>query len=168
MPITNVANIRPELLLDGDSTPQEETRALARGVVDAHGAIYEATLTPAQVLALFATPIQVLDAPDAGFAWQITRVIAYKPAGVAYAGIAVGEDLTLKYTGSAGAIAAQIETTGFLDQATAQTRVVQGTATDITPVAAAPVFAHMLAGEIITGDQPIKLRINARLIATAW
>jgi len=168
MPITQVANILPETLLDGDSTPQQETRALASAVVDAHGATYDVTITSAQLLALFATPITVLDAPDAGFAWLIDRVVAYKSAGTAYGGIAAGEDLTLKYTNASGAICAQLETTGFLDQTTAQTRAVRGTSTDLTPVAAAAIVAHMLVVEITTGDSPLKLRITARLIPVAF
>ena len=168
MPVSNVPNVRVDQLLDGDSTPQQEVRAITQQLIDTAGATYEATLTPAQILTLNATPVPVLDAPDPGQAWQIIRVTAYKPAGVAYDGIATTEDLTLKYTNAAGAILAQVETTGFLDQANAQTRIVGAVTTDLTPVAQGAIVAHMLAGEITTGDQPIKLRITARLIATVW
>ena len=43
-------------------------------------------------------------------------------AGTAYAGIAAGEDLSVKYTDESGAEVAQCESTGFLDQATRQIR----------------------------------------------
>lgn len=168
MPITQTPNILVNKILDADSTPADELRTALQQVIDAHGAVYDVTIPVASVLTLFATPYTVLDAPDAGYAWQIVKVVAHKAAGVAYAGIAVGEDLTLKYTNAAGAIAAQVETTGFLDQATTQVRQVNGIGTDLTPVSAAPIVAHMLAGEITTGDQPIKLKITARLIPTAW
>ena len=56
------------------------------------------TITSAQLLALFATPQEVIPALGAGKAAVPTMVTMYKPAGTAYAGIAAGEDLVLKYT----------------------------------------------------------------------
>lgn len=123
-------------------------------------------ITSAQVLALFATPITVIAAPPAGDMIIPRLMQIYKPAGTAYAGIAVGEDLVLKYTNAAGAqCSGVVEATGFLDQTTAQTRVVgmQGstgaTASDITPVAAAAVVLHMLTGEVTTGTSDLIVRV---------
>jgi hypothetical protein len=129
-------------------------------------------ITSAQLLALFATPQIVVPAPGntasihpAGYAIIPTMVMVHKPAGVAYAGVAAGEDLVLKYTNAAGQqISSAIETTGFLDQTTAQTRVAfppastGATAADITPVLNAAVVMHLLVGEIITGDSPIYVK----------
>lgn len=151
-----------------DSTPDDEIRAVLQTIIDSTGVTYDVTLTSAQLLALNATPISVLPAPGANKAWVVNRVTAYKPAGTAYAGIAVGEDLALKYTDAAGTAVATIETTGFLDQATAQVRSVKGLDTDVAPVANAAVVAHMLTGEIITGNTDLKLRIDARIISTVW
>ncbi len=162
------SNLKLGLLQDADATPQDELRSLFAAVAATNGGTFEVTLTSAQILALNATPVSLLDAPGVGKAWLINRVTAYKPAGTAYAGVATGEDLALKYTNAAGAIAAQIETTGFIDQATAQVRSVKGIDTDITPVDNAAIVAHMLTGEVITGDTVIKLRIDARVIDTAW
>lgn len=124
------------------------------------------TVTNAQVLALNATPQTIILAPDAGIAVVPTRWAVYKPAGVAFGGIAAGEDLVLKYTNAAGAqISSVIETTGFLDQTTAQTRIAGmpastgATAGDYAPVAAAPVVLHLLTGEITTGDSPLYVRV---------
>lgn len=161
--------IEPKKILDGDSTPGAEIRALLTQVTNyASGNVYEATLTPAQVLALSATPITVLPAPGANKAYLVERVEVFKAAGTAYAGIATTEDLTLKYTNGSGTVLATVETTGFLDQATAQTRSVRGVATDITPVANAPVVAHIPTGEITTGNSPLKLRILAQIIDTVF
>lgn len=124
------------------------------------------TVTSAQLLALNATPQTIVPALGAGMCCIPTRVAIQKPAGVAYAGIAAGEDLVLKYTNGSGAqCSSVIETTGFLDQTTAQLRVATApastttTAGDVTPVANAAVVLHLLSGEITTGDQPLYVRV---------
>jgi hypothetical protein len=126
------------------------------------GAIKKVTLTSAQILALFATPITVLAAPGAGLTTIVKGVQAYKPAGTAYAGIAVGEDLTLKYTNASGAIAAQIETTGFLDSASALQANAALPGGLVTTNAA--LVAHMLTGEIITGTSDVILWITYDIV----
>lgn len=139
------------------------------------GASRYASITTAQVLALFATPISVVPAFGAGIAIVPTKVVIHKPAGTAYAGIAAGEDLVLKYTDASGAqCSGVIEATGFLDQTTAQTRYVgmpgSTGATDgsVAPVANAAVVLHMLVGEIITGDSDLHVRVWYDLIDTAF
>lgn len=134
-----------------------------------------ASITSAQLLALNATPITVVAAPGAGLAIIPQRVVIYKPAGTAYAGIAVGEDLVLKYTNGSGAqCSSVIETTGFLDQTTAQTRVagmpgsVTTTAGDYAPVANAAVVLHLLVGEITTGTSPLYVRTFYDIIKTVF
>lgn len=123
-------------------------------------------VTSAQVLALHATPISIIAAQGAGKAIVPVQVKIYKPAGTAYAAVAAGEDLVLKYTNASGAqCSAVIETTGFLDQTTAQTRVASflgstgSTAGDVTPVANAAVVLHLLVGEITTGDSPLHVEV---------
>lgn len=134
--------------------------------------ITEVTLTTAQVKALYATPITVLAAPGAGKAHIILGVVAHLDYNsAAYDGIAGGEDLTLKYTDANGTALVKFETTGFLDQTSDQVRYATPTQygdTNLTPIANAPVVAHMLTGEIATGDSPVKLRIRSLLIDTAW
>ena len=154
-----------ELIRNGDSTPADEVK---KYLIETVGTIVDVTLTSAEILALNATPITILAAPGAGLAYIVERVEAYKPAGTAYAGIAAGEDLTIKYTNASGTAVATLETTGFLDQATAQTRSVRGLSTDVTPVANAALVAHLLTGEITTGDTVIKLRIKVRIVKTVW
>lgn len=133
------------------------------------------TITSAQLLALNATPKEVLPAPGSGLAWVVRRWAARKAAGTAYAGIASGEDLTLKYTNGSGAqCAGAIETTGFLDQTTAQVRVAgqvgaaAGTPADVTPVANAAVVIQLLSGEITTGDTDLIVKVWADLIETVF
>lgn len=130
------------------------------------GAIFNAlkktTITSAQVLALFATPREIIPAPGAGLAIIPRRIGVYKAAGTAYAGIAAGEDLVAKYTNAAGAqCSGVVETTGFLDQATAQARWVGppgstgSTVADLNPVANAAIVLHLLTAEIITGTSDL-------------
>lgn len=135
----------------------------------------DVTLTSAQLLALNATPISVLAAPGANKAYIILGVVATKIAGTAYAGIDVNEDITLKYTNGSGATLCTIETTGFLDQTTAQSRHsypsswttnAASALLAITPVANAAVVAYMTTAEITTGDTDLKLRIYYKVIPT--
>lgn len=131
----------------------------------------DVTVTSAQLLALFATPITIVAAPGAGRALILDSAVLHKPAGTAYGGIAAGEDLSIKYTNAAGAAVGGCEATGFLDQATAQTRFLQAYraasgVSDITPVADAPLVLHMLTGEITTGDSPLRLRVYYRVVPT--
>jgi hypothetical protein len=127
----------------------------------------DAALTSAQILALNATPIQVIAAPGANKAIVLLEAEAYLAYNsAAYAGIAAGEDLALRYTDGSGTILGTFETTGFLDQTSSQIRRILGAA--LTPVANAPLIAHMTAGEIITGNSPLKLRIRYRIIDTVF
>jgi hypothetical protein len=126
-------------------------------------------ISSAQLLAMFATPVEIVPAPGAGLALVCDGIAIHKPAGVAYGGIAAGEDLTVKYTNQAGLEVAEVETTGFLDQATAQTRYA-GTfraaslISSITPVVNAALVLALLVGEITTGDSPLHVRTFYRIV----
>lgn len=133
----------------------------------------DVTITSAQLLALNATPITLIAAPGANKAIIPLSIVAYKAAGTAYAGIAAGEDIAIRYTNGSGTILMSFETTGFLDQATAQTRVAtgiesaEGTASaEVNPTANAALVAHMTTGEITTGTSDLKLRIYYRVVPT--
>jgi hypothetical protein len=128
-------------------------------------------VTSAQLLALNATPQTLVPAPGAGKALVFEGMLVQKPSGTAYGGIAAGEDLSVKYTNGSGAEVAQCETTGFLDQATNQIRYVRPhTAASlnsaITPVENAALVLHMLVGEITTGDSPLNIEIDYRVVDT--
>ncbi len=132
------------------------------------------TISSAQLLALNATPISVVPAPGAGLIlvpilWGVT-----KAAGTAYAGVAAGEDLVLKFTDGSGVVAATpIETTGFLDQTTLQTRYANGHATgdSATPAPAlgtaqanAALVLQLLTGEITTGTSGLIGIVQYRIV----
>ena len=130
-----------------------------------------AVVTSAQLLALNATPQEVVPAPGANLAVIFEGAVIRKPAGTAYAGIAAGEDLSFKYTDENGDEVGQCETTGFLDQATNQVRYVRAHAaasgvSDITPVANAALVLHLLTDEITTGDSDLELEVHFRIVKT--
>jgi len=131
-----------------------------------------AVITSAQLLALNATPQEIVPAPGAGRALVFEGALIQKPAGTAYAGIAVGEDLSVKYTDASGAEVAQCEATGFLDQADEQIRWARAQAaasgpSDIVPVANAALVLHLLVGEIITGDSDLNIEVHYRIVDAA-
>lgn len=122
------------------------------------------TITSAELLALNATPIELVPAPGADEFIDVQSIVVHKPAGTAYAGIASGEDLTFNYTDESGLAVAGCETTGFLDSTAAQTRLVRPTnVTSITPTLAAALVAHLLVGEIITGDSDLNIQVEYKI-----
>jgi hypothetical protein len=125
------------------------------------GLYRDVQLTPAQMLALFATPQELVPAPGAGKVLVLRYAFFfYDYAAAAYGGIAAGEDLAIKYTNASGVQVAQVEATGFIDQTSDQIRLVYPTSTaQFTPVANSPLVLHMLAGEVTTGDTPLFVRI---------
>lgn len=129
-------------------------------------AYVDVTVSAAEMLALNATPKTLLAAPAAGYAHVPIAIEIYKAAGTAYAGVAEGEDLAVKYTDANGATIITVETTGFLDQATAQVRYMLPAVATLTPVEAAAIVLHLLTGEITTGDTGVKVRLWYRTIPT--
>lgn len=128
-----------------------------RGYVDVE-------ITAAQLLALFATPQVIVPAPGAGKLLIFAGALLFLDyGGTAYADIAAGEDLAVKYTDASGLQVGSAEATGFLDATADARRFVHpyraaSGASQITPVVNAPLVLHMLTGEITTGNSPLKVR----------
>ena len=126
--------------------------------------VVKKTITSAQLLALNATPVELVPAPGANKAIEFISMLVHKPAGTAYAGIAAGEDLAVKYTNGSGAqVNTSLETTGFLDQTTAQSRLSRSIVTEYTPVANAALVLQLLSGEITTGNSPLYVTVRYRI-----
>lgn len=146
--------------LSNEDALMSNGKVVAAPVSHIYQGVADLTITSAQLLALNATPITFLAAQGANTIIVPQMLIAQHAGGTAYAGIAAGEDIQLKYTNASGAAAFPIlETTGFLDQTTAQRRIVGGDATNITPVVNAALVVHLLTGEITTGNFPLDLRL---------
>lgn len=127
------------------------------------------TISSAELLALNATPKQLVAAPGAGKALILVDAqldLAY--ATTAYAGIAAGEDLEIRYTNGSGQLVATVETTGFLDATAAAYRhIYPASAAAIAPAENAALVMDLAAGEITTGDSPLKVRVRYREITLA-
>lgn len=123
------------------------------------------SVTSAELLALYTTPLSAVAAPGAGKAVVPVMAQAFLDAGAtAYDGVAAGEDLVLRYTDASGAIAMTIEADGFVTASTDQHRVVHGPATAYAPVANAALMLHMSAGNIATGNGTLKIRVWYRVL----
>jgi len=129
-------------------------------------ATVDVTVSTGELLALFATPKQLVAAPGVGKGLILVDQLFFMDYNsAAYAGIAAGEDLATKYTNAAGLIVAQIEATGFLDQTADQYRHVYPLSDAAkTPVENAALVLHMLTGEIITGNSPLRVRTRYRTV----
>lgn len=131
-------------------------------------------VTAAQVLALNGTPIQLVPAPGAGYAVIVDGYSVATPGGTAYTIGSTSDNIALKYTNGSGALAAAItNTTGFLDQTSAQLRYAgplgglssaATTAEDFTPVANAPIVVQILNANITAGNQPLNIQTFYKII----
>jgi hypothetical protein len=122
------------------------------------------TITSAQLLALFGTPQTLVAAPGAGIAIvPISARLMLDFNTTAYDGIAVGEDLVLRYTDASGNIAQTIEATGFLDAAADAHRIAINSGL-FTPTANAALVLHMATGNIATGNSPLKIQLRYKRV----
>lgn len=135
-------------------------------------------ITSAQLLALHATPITVVPAPGAGWYNHVNKWSVRHDAGITPYTIPTGANLSLKYTNASGVVAATvINSTGFIDQITAQIKSANGlagnaaaptTSGDFTPVDNAPIVLNTLTAELTAGNFPIYLFIEYDLIPTDY
>lgn len=124
------------------------------------------TLTNAEVLALNATPIQLVAAPGAGKVLLPNRLTAYKAAGTAFVAGA-GEDLAIIHTG--GAAICAIDSASFLDSTAAEFRIgervpVNPETLDLTALANLALEATILVGEVTTGTSDIVVDVEYEVL----
>lgn len=130
--------------------------------------IADVQLTNAQLLAIRATPINLVAAPGAGWAIVVDALFMYFDSAGAYT---VGtNDLTLEY-GSGADIVGTIETVGFMDQATDQARHVAPAAGSLlTPIVNSAVrLFNSGAGEFTGGNaaNTLSCRVHYHLVQMA-
>ena len=120
----------------------------------------EVTLTAGQVRALNSTVQEIIPSPGAGFVTEIESAYAHKASGTAFAGVAAGEDIELRYTDASGLQVAEFETTGWLTLTTASIRhaqLIAGAATS-TPVPNAPIVLRNSGA--ITGGRAVTFTVH--------
>lgn len=135
-----------------------------------HKSLVEVTdtlITSAQVLALNATPITVVAAPGTNKYTEFLGAIVFLDYNSAAYVDDIGEDLVFKYTDGSGA-EVSMQADGGLFDGTADAVVwmppkgnneaVPG----VEMVANAVLVLHLLVGEWITGDSPLKVRVFHR------
>lgn len=117
------------------------------------------TLTSAQILALFTTPITLILAPGAGLVIDIVSVVASLTAGVAYTG---ANNLEIRYTGAAGVKATADIVAAFINSATSRVDLVGGVIadTDVTTGVNSPIVIAVPVANPAAGTGTIKLTIT--------
>ena len=137
--------------------------ALAAGTVS--NAEVTGELTSAQLLAMNATPIELISAPGAGKSIVVEEVELFLDFNTAAYAADAGEDLVIRYVTSGTAISTWddadpiVEGTGderSLDKPDARL--------DLSDSTNNAVEAAILVGEWATGDSPIKYRIKYRVV----
>jgi hypothetical protein len=110
-------------------------------------------LTNAEVDGLHGAPITLIPAPGAGKFIQVLSVhCMYKYDTAAFGGIDAADELEIRYTDATGAeLVTAIECNGFITLTADAHRFISAIATEIIPVANAPVVVHMADSGISGG-----------------
>lgn len=126
----------------------------------------DVVISSAELLALQTTPKTLVAAPG------VNKAIAFERAevfldynSVAYADIASGDDLNIRYryTDGSGTIAGTLETTGFLDQTSDIYAMIYPIADSLVLPLNAPLVAS-LGGAVTTGNSPLAIRVHYSII----
>lgn len=127
------------------------------------------TVTTGEILALFTTPKQLVAAPGLTYYLEFISMTArLEYNSIAYT-VGAGDDLSVKFSGAAGAqVSTVLETTGFLDQTSNQVRQVAPVNGNYTPVENAGIFLHCLNANPGAGNSPLKVRVLYRRRSYSW
>lgn len=126
----------------------------------------EVSITPAQLKACRATPIELVPAPGAGYLNEFISATFIYDYAAAYTESA--DNLVARFTDGSGAIASTtLETTGLLDATSDQIRTFKAISTDLTPVANAAIVLHNTGdGEFGGTGSPVRIKVAYRVHAT--
>jgi hypothetical protein len=125
-----------------------------------------------QLRTLRASPLTCIPASGAGYANVLVGIQFWYDYATAALTVAGDNDLEARYTDGSGALLGTLECTGFLDQATDQTRWLYPTTTaGITPVEKAVIVLKMAGAAEITGSSAtgtLNFRAFYRRIEMTW
>lgn len=128
--------------------------------------VAEVSVTPAQMLAARATPIELVAAPGAGYALEFLGLDFIYDYAAAFTETA--DNAAVKYTNGAGTVVSlTLETTGLLDAVADKISTLKPLATDVlvTPNAAL-VFHNTGDGEWGGTGSPCRFKVAYRIITT--
>ena len=124
-----------------------------------------------QLLALRATPFELVGAPAAGNILVLSEIaLFYDYGGTAYTIGAAGDDIGVKYTNGSGAQAsATVDSAGLLDAVADKVKYVGRNASDFVAVAGAALVLHNIgAGEWTLGNGVLRYDLTYRTVATGF
>lgn len=127
-------------------------------------------VSTAQVLALNAAPVIAVPAPGAGNYLQFLGAIVLLDFNSAAYVDDAGEDLVFKYTDESGAAVSQAVDGDVFDgtaDVLAFFNPLNADAATLAGAVNAPIVLHLLVGEWITGDSPLKVRTFFRTVDVA-
>ena len=129
---------------------------------------YKTTIANAACRTLNATPVLVIPAPGLGKAIADVWIhVKYIYATAAFDAVGADDDLAFKFTDASGAkVCGDIETVGWVDQASSGWRSTGPVVTTMTPVENAGIVAHILTGEIYgaAGGGSLVVRATYRIV----
>lgn len=124
------------------------------------------TLTSAQILALFTTPITVVPAPAAGSYLAFEGMLLKYAAGATAYTLTGATNFEVRFTNASGALVnVVLAVAGVLDQATNQIRLVKSIATNVTPVAAAVLVIGIGGADPTLGNGTVTVEVLYSVIA---
>lgn len=139
---------------------QDEAGGLADAQADVWS-IAKGQLTSAQLLAMNATPIEVIAAPGAGYFIEVAKAHFFLDYATAYTAGA-GEDLVLRYTNGSGEICTLPVDGTFLALTADAFAIAPGGAGDDQALIAAEnaaVVAHIQSGEVTGGTSVVNYEV---------
>lgn len=119
-------------------------------------------ISSAEVLTLNATPKELVPAPVDGSYVDIVHMELFLDYNSAAYVVDPGEDLSIAYA-TAGEIL-KFTSVGFLDQASSQRRAGAPNSENVPVGVNEAVLLQLLVGEVLTGNSPLKVRVDYRLI----
>ncbi len=127
----------------------------------------EVEISAAEILDLFATPVELVAAPGAGKLLEfISLLLAYDWGTVAYT-IGTAGNLQVKYTdGSGVAVSTTRAATGFLDAVADTLSSLDKLEATVEPVDNAPLVLTVATASPTAGDSPIHAKVAYRVHAT--
>jgi len=126
----------------------------------------EVAITAAEMLAIRATPITLVAAPDAGYALEFVSALFIYDYTAAFT--ETDDNLAVRYTNGSGTVVSlTLDTTGLLDATADKMSTIQPLATDVLVTTNAALVLHNTGnGELGGTGSPCRVKVAYRVHAT--